>query len=282
MISSIASRSAVAHVLAPQARRRRPARAASPATVGRDRLEGVVGDRGPELAVAAHWPEPVDERPQRRQGVRPQVLVADAPAQLRVVGVECALHREGSLEPRARLGTGEAKPLLGRVDASHPRLPVKPAAAAHGVHERVDYVAAVADQEDQPRTRKHRHHQRGAVAAVRLLDDDRGAAHGVLGLDPLDLGGEACQDHLAKRRPPGVGVGGREEVVGVGAPRLVEGHQALARQVAGVERERDQRLQVLRQVGLVDRHRTPAPPVRAGVEQTPQRASPPRGGDSAP
>ena len=185
--------------------------------------------------------------------IRSQVLVAQLPAQLRIVCVEGSLDSPGALEPDAGLRARERQALLGCVQAPHVRL-VQPA-AAHRVHQRIDHISRVPHQEDKTSPRKQRHDQVRTVGAVRLLDDHGRVGERMLAFGALDLGREAGQDQAPQFGPPGALVLGCEEVVRIGSACLVQGRCRAAARIIRIEPDGHEWDQVLGQVRLVDRHR---------------------------
>ncbi len=183
-------------------------------------------------------------------GVGQQVLVANHPPQLGRMGLERLLDRGHVANPGAGPAADEVVTLLGGLPPAHRQ----PGTGLVGGGLRVDHVAAVADQEDEPRAREHRHHQRSRVGAGDLLQDHQRRSHLVAFGRSLNQPVKADQHHAAHLGMPGVLVPGREEVVGalLQAERRAEGDGL---QILVVVGRSGQGHQVVGDEGGVDRDR---------------------------
>ncbi len=91
---------------------------------------------------------------------------------------------------------------------------------------RVDDVAAISQQEQEPRARQRTHDDVGGLRSVRLLDQHERALGAVRGRVALHVRGEPLAHHAPERRPPCVLELAREELARLLVLHLAQGEVA--------------------------------------------------------
>src|SRR5690606_10266207 len=182
-------------------------------------------------------------------GVAHEVLVAHEDPPVGGVPLVGPLDDLGAVGPHRRLPAHQRlAPLVGDREGT---LVERPRAPSVGGQPRVHDVAAVAQQEHEPRRGEEVEQEPGHLRARLLHDDHRVGRAGGLGR----LGGEAVDDQPPQRGLPGVPVAVAEEVAVLVVFDPVERRQlgrVLGRGPG--QRDRPPDAQVVAEVGVVDGH----------------------------